>query len=110
MIEWKNLKMKNSFGSRFCKSSKAKFHALFYCLANHQEIDLKRYANRMIFARGTQQVRHWKDIYQRIFISHILSKNREKGYVGYVKGYNILILGIYKFLYPIQSYILFRKN
>jgi hypothetical protein len=24
--------------------------------------------------------RHWKDIYQRIFISHILSKNREKGY------------------------------
>jgi hypothetical protein len=24
--------------------------------------------------------RHWKDIYKRIFISHILSKNREKGY------------------------------
>jgi hypothetical protein len=54
--------------------------------------------------------RHWKDIYQRIFISYILSKNRSKGYyhiplsffwVGYVEGYNILFLGIYKFLYPI---------
>jgi hypothetical protein len=30
--------------------------------------------------------------------------------VGYVEGYNILFLGIYKFLYPILSYILFRKN
>jgi hypothetical protein len=27
-----------------------------------------------------QTYMHWKDIYQRIFISHILSKNREKGY------------------------------
>jgi hypothetical protein len=62
------------------------------------------------------KIRHWKDIYQRIFISHILSKNREKGiplsffWVGYVEGYNILILGIYKFLYPILSSILFRKK
>jgi hypothetical protein len=52
-----------------------------------------------------------KDIYQRIFISHILSKNREKRYspilfwVGYVEGYNILILGISNFyiLYPFFS-------
>jgi hypothetical protein len=31
-------------------------------------------------------------------------------WVGYVEGYNILILGLYKFWYPILSYILFRKN
>jgi hypothetical protein len=57
--------------------------------------------------------RHWKDIYQRIFISYILSKNREKGYsfitflrgYVYVEGYDILILGIsnlYILSYPIS--------
>jgi hypothetical protein len=53
-------------------------------------------------------------IYQRIFISYILSKNRKKDiplllfWAGYVEGYSILILGISNF--NILSYILLRKN
>jgi hypothetical protein len=58
----------------------------------------------------------WKDIYQRIFISYILSKNREKGYspITFLSG---ICWGIwypnfrhFKVLYPILSSILFRKN
>jgi hypothetical protein len=56
------------------------------------------------------------DIYQRIFISYILylisyqKKNIPLSlfWAGYVKGYDILILGISKFY--ILSYILFRKK
>jgi hypothetical protein len=72
--------------------------------------------NTTNFKSAFMKIRHWKDIYQRIFISHILSRNRDKGYspiifwVWYVEGYKIIIFGIYKFLYPILSYILFRKK
>jgi hypothetical protein len=60
--------------------------------------------------------RHWKDIYQRIFISYILSQNREKGYspITFLSG---ICWGIwypnfrdFKVLYHILSSILFRKN
>jgi hypothetical protein len=76
----------------------------------YQFLQTNAYQNILIAALKFRL--HRKDIYQRICISHILSKNGEKRYslsffwVGYVEGYNILILGIYKFLYP----ILFRKS